>query len=205
MELAYSVYTREISDLRFCTNLNSLISSRSVLKNICLIFHWKWSRARSVSSHKFTSLCLSVCLSSCFPTFQCIKLLWNPNLRWRYHICLLGKRFSICQCIRSFCNLNLTLRYHKLQRSGLSGSKIEWIQNYLSNRLQYTAIGRRKSEQQLVKYGVQQGAVLGPLLFALFCDDLPDCAEYDSESVEMYADDTTLYCICDTVDRVAIL
>ena len=93
----------------------------------------------------------------------------------------------------------------KLQRSGLSGNLLEWIQNYLTNRLQYTKIGKENSELQHVKYGVPQGSVLGPLLFATYCDDLPSCVETEGKNIEMYPDDTTLYCIRNTVDQVAEL
>ena len=48
-----------------------------------------------------------------------------------------------------------------------------------------------ESETLHVKYGVPQGSVLGPLLFSIFCDDLPDIAE--DETISMYAGDTTLY------------
>ena len=50
-----------------------------------------------------------------------------------------------------------------------------------------------------------QGFVLGPLLFAIYCDDLPSCAEIEGKNIEMYADYTTLYCISNTVDQVAEL
>ena len=56
-----------------------------------------------------------------------------------------------------------------------------------------------------VKFGVPQGSVLGPTLFSIFCNDLPEifCEDYDTE-LEMYADDTTLYVIGPTVDIVTI-
>ena len=49
------------------------------------------------------------------------------------------------------------------------------------------------------------GSVLGPLLFATYCDDLPSCVETEGKNIEMYPDDTTLYCIRNTVDQVAEL
>ncbi|CAB3985461.1 Hypothetical predicted protein [Paramuricea clavata] len=60
------------------------------------------------------------------------------------------------------------------------------------------------SEREGVDYGVPQGSVLGLLLFALFCDDLPDCARHDDEELEMYVDDTTLTSIGETVDQVIL-
>ena len=91
----------------------------------------------------------------------------------------------------------------KLQRAGgISGNLLLWINDYLSNRRQYTRIGTSKSGKEEVKYGVPQGSVLGPLLFLLFCDDLPDCIQDKEDELEMYADNTTLTCL--TVDQVVL-
>ena len=59
-----------------------------------------------------------------------------------------------------------------------------------------------ESETLHVKYGVPQGSVLGPLLFSIFCNDLPDIAE--DETISMYAGDTTLY-VCENNHDAAIM
>ena len=42
-----------------------------------------------------------------------------------------------------------------------------------------------------VKRGVPQGSILGPLLFNVFVNDLPDIVEHST--INLYADDTTIY------------
>ena len=51
-------------------------------------------------------------------------------------------------------------------------------------------------------YGVPQGSVLGPTLYSLFCNDLPDIVKGEGV-LQMYADDTTIYATASSLDKVA--
>ena len=56
-----------------------------------------------------------------------------------------------------------------------------------------------------MKFGVRQGFVLGPTLFSLFCNDLPDIVEDCDDEIHMYADDTTIYVAVSSPDMVAVV
>lgn len=68
---------------------------------------------------------------------------------------------------------------------------VAWFKSYLSNREQCVAISNTKSTMRETITGIPQGSVLGPILFSMFINDLPDCCQ-DAE-FQMYADDAVLY------------
>ena len=66
------------------------------------------------------------------------------------------------------------------------------ISSYLDSRLQRVRFNGRLSKKLPVSSGVPQGSVLGPLLFVLFINDLPDLALYSD--CFLFADDSKLLC-----------
>ena len=71
------------------------------------------------------------------------------------------------------------------------GGELSWIANYLTGRYQYVQHDGVKSDRELVKYGVPQGSILGPLLFLLPINDL--VKRVKNCNIQMYADDTVIY------------
>ena len=79
---------------------------------------------------------------------------------------------------------------NKLKAYGISGNMIEWIKNFLTNRNQKVVINGTSSEIELVKSGIPQGSVLGPTLFIIFINDLPDEIK---TYIKIFADDTKIF------------
>ena len=83
---------------------------------------------------------------------------------------------------------------HKLRPYGISGKIFSLISSFLSNRRLWVVLDGKFSQEYPVNAGVPQGSILGPTLFLLCINDLPDDVICN---IAIYADDTTLYSKCD--------
>ena len=83
---------------------------------------------------------------------------------------------------------------------GIRGDIWLRIKHYLTERRQFVRINGCDSGTQFIPHGVPQGSVLGPTLFSLFTNDLPNAVH--SAETYLYADDTTIFCIANTVDEL---
>jgi hypothetical protein len=77
----------------------------------------------------------------------------------------------------------------KLKAYGIDGILVKWIESFLTGRKQRVLIGDNCSEWEDVTSSVPQGSVLGPLLFTIFINDLPDKIKNECR---LYADDSKL-------------
>nr|VZI51749.1 unnamed protein product [Spirometra erinaceieuropaei] len=84
---------------------------------------------------------------------------------------------------------------YKLNRTGLRGNLLRWIQSFLIDRSQIVHVGDRQSAEVAVESGVPQGSVLGPTLFIIYVND---CVSELNCDVAMFADDVKLWSVIRT-------
>ena len=81
---------------------------------------------------------------------------------------------------------------YKLKSMGISGELHSLLENYLSGRLQKVVLNGHTSSWRPVMAGVPQGSILGPLLFLIYINDLPNGLK---SNAKLFADDTSLFTI----------
>ncbi len=92
----------------------------------------------------------------------------------------------------------------KMSHNGVRGRTLDWIGSFLGDRTQSVVLNNQRSSESKVTSGVPQGTVLGPLLFLVYINDLPDVIT-PGTTARLFADDCALYRKIENEEDQAIL
>ena len=78
----------------------------------------------------------------------------------------------------------------KMKAYGIKGKLLAWFEAFLTRREQIVRVNGELSTSKPVTSGIPQGSVLGPLLFVIYINDLPDVVQ---SNILLFADDTKIF------------
>jgi len=149
------------------------------LIRVKLVEHLERSNMFSNSQHGF--MAGRSCLTNLLETFEN----WTTALDEGYGLDVLFLDYR-----KAFDTVSHRRLIAKLREYGVDGKLLKWIQDFLSSRKSRVGVRGSFSCWRDVLSGVPQGSVLGPLLFLIFVNDLP---EWIKCSLKMFADDTKIW------------
>ena len=123
----------------------------------------------------------------CYSTDSCLSYL-NDKIATGFESGLFTGMILI-DLQKAFDTINHVILLNKMEYFGFSKEVIQWFKSYLSNRKFKVHIKKTFSEPGNLLCGVPQGSILGPLLFLLYINDLPQAVDCE---LLLYADDTCL-------------
>jgi hypothetical protein len=79
----------------------------------------------------------------------------------------------------------------KLEHYGIRGITQLWFKDYLENRKQIVKYDQVRSNEMVIRSGIPQRSILGPILFLLYINDIEQCSKL--LSFILFADDTNIF------------
>ena len=101
---------------------------------------------------------------------------------------------------KAFDTLDHGVLLEKMKYFGFRTSTIKWFESYFSNKKFLVCFDSVFSAAGTLNYGIKQGSILGPLLFMLYANELPQSLS-DSGSY-LYADDTCIFYQYEDVKKI---
>ena len=92
---------------------------------------------------------------------------------------------------KAFDTVNHSILLQKLNHYGIRGKALQLIESYLTGREQCVQLNGTTSDLDVIKHGVPQGSILGPLFFLLYINDIANCSSL--LNFYLFADDTTIF------------
>ena len=101
---------------------------------------------------------------------------------------------------KAFDTVDHNILLKKLDMYGIKGKNLKWFHSYLTNRKQFIKCRDQNTDLEVLRCGVPQGSILGPLLFLIFVNDLKNSTKL--LDLIMFADDTPFFhkpSACDSI------
>ena len=109
-------------------------------------------------------------------------------------------RVVFCDISKAFDRVRHAGLIHKLRTAGIYGQILKWCVSYLENRKQHVVLPGAESGWNYINAGVQQGSIIGTLLFLLYINDIVN--EIGS-NIRLFANDTSLFIIVKNPNQAA--
>ena len=106
---------------------------------------------------------------------------------------------------KAFDTVNHQILLKKLELYGIRGLSHKLLKSFLSDRPYKIATLNSQSEQKVMNIGISQGSILGPLLFIIFINDLPQICQDPNTNITLFADDTVITCSNKNIDNLTLV